>query len=114
MPRDIMNAMVWRRTALFLAVATSAVWGQGTLADYQRAQGLQEQARGLVVNSPGAITWIGKSDHFWYPRPVKGGTEFIIVDAAAGTKKPAFDHEKLAEAISAVAGRKYTALALPF
>ncbi len=96
-----------------LAVAP-AVWAQGTLADYQRAQGLQAKARGLVVNSPGAATWIGDSEHFWYTRSVKGGTEFMYVDAASGTKKPAFDHEKLAAAISAAAGHTYTALALPF
>ena len=87
---------------------------QGTLADYQRAQALQAKARGLVVNAPGAITWIGDSDHFWYPRSVKGGTEFVLVDANAASKKLAFDHDKLAEAISKATGHHYTGLALPF
>src|SRR5262249_27508431 len=95
-------------------ISASALQGQGTLVDYQRAQGLQPKARGLVVNTPGAVTWIGKSDHFWYYRAVKGGTEFMLADAAAGSKKPAFDHDKLAAAISSAAGRQYTGLALPF
>jgi len=99
--------------ALALAVAP-ALLAQGTLADYQRAQGLQAKARGLVVNAPGAPTWIGKTDHFWYSRSVKGGTEFILVDAASGNKKPAFDHEKLASAISTATGHTYTAHNLPF
>ncbi len=96
-----------------LSIAPS-LWGQGTLADYQRAQELQAKARGLVVNTPGTITWIGESDHFWYPRTVKGGTEFMLVDAGAGLKKLAFDHDKLAAAISTATGHKYTGLALPF
>ena len=87
---------------------------QGTLADYQRAHELRVKARDLVVNTPGAVTWIGDSDHFWYPKAVKGGTEFVLVDADAGSKKPAFDQEKLAAAISSATGTKYTALKLPF
>lgn len=87
---------------------------QGTLADYQRAQGLQAKARGLVVNTPGTINWISDSDRFWYSRPVKGGTEFMLVDAVAGAKKLSFDHDRLAAAISVVAGHPYTGLALPF
>jgi len=96
---------------LCLGVATEA---QGTLADYQRGQSLRTKAQDLVVNQPSAPTWIGQSDHFWYSRSVKGGSEFILVDAVAGTKKLAFDHEKLAAAISAASGTHYTALKLPF
>ncbi|MBV8897080.1 MAG: DPP IV N-terminal domain-containing protein, partial [Acidobacteriaceae bacterium] len=95
-------------------VVAPLLWGQGTLADYERAQGLRAKARGLVVNAPGPITWIGDSDHFWYPRSVKGGTEFVLVDAAAPSKKLAFDHQKLAAAISAATGHKYSSLELPF
>jgi dipeptidyl aminopeptidase/acylaminoacyl peptidase len=105
------------KLAIRLAVALAAVYplaAQGTLADYQRGQGLQAKARGLVVNTPGAATWIGESDRFWYSRPVSGGTQFMLVDAAAASKSPAFDHEKLAAAISAATGGHYTALTLPF
>jgi dipeptidyl aminopeptidase/acylaminoacyl peptidase len=87
---------------------------QGTLADYQRAQGLEAKARGLVVNSPGVPAWIGQSDHFWYSKTVKNGHEFVMVDAATGTKKPAFDHDRLAAAISSASGGKYTGTTLPF
>ena len=94
--------------------AAPALFGQGTLADYERAHGLQAKARDLVVNTPGAITWIGETNHFWYPRTVKGGTEFVLTDAEAGSKKLAFDHDKLADAISKATGQKYTGLKLPF
>ena len=87
---------------------------QGTLADYQRGQELARKTQGLVVDAPGAANWIGETDHFWYSKSVTGGTEFLLVDAAAATKKPAFDHEKLAAALSSASGKKYTALTLPF
>ena len=38
----------------------------------------------------------------------------MLVDAGAATKKAAFDHEKLAAAISSATGKTYTALTLPF
>src|ERR1019366_1288711 len=87
---------------------------QGTLADYQRGQALGGKSQGLVVDIPGVANWIGETDHFWYTRSVKGGTEFVLVDAGAATKKAAFDHEKLAAAISSASGKPYTALTLPF
>jgi len=93
---------------------TAIVYAQGTLADYQRSQGVQAKARELVVNSPDTPNWIGESDHFWYTKSVKGGTEFVLVDAAAGAKKPAFDHDKLAAAISKATGKQYTGVTLPF
>ena len=82
---------------------------QGTLADYQRGQALGGKSQGLVVDIPGAANWIGETDHFWYTRSVRGGTEFVLVDAGAATKKAAFDHEKLAAAISSASGKPYTA-----
>ena len=87
---------------------------QGTLADYQRAHELQRKARDLVVNTPGATYWIGDSNRFWYARAVKGGSEYMLVDADTMTKKPAFDHARLADAVSKVTDHHYTAVTLPF
>ena len=87
---------------------------QGTLADYERAHQLRAKSLDLVVGTPGTATWIEKSHRFWYPKSVKGGTEFVLVDADAGTRKAAFDQEKLAAAISQVTGHPYTGLRLPF
>ena len=100
--------------AISLLASSPALHSQGTLADYQRAHDLRVKSRDLVVNTPGPVTWINNSDHFWYPKTVKGGTEFVLVDADAGTKKPAFDQDKLAAAISSATGHPYTALKLPF
>src|SRR5262245_20566831 len=95
-------------------LCASLAFSQGTLADYQCSRALQTKARGLVVNAPGAMNWIGESNHFWYYKSVRGGTEFVVVDAVAGTKKPAFDHERLAAAINTATAGHYSALALPF
>ena len=83
---------------------------QGTLADYERAQGLGKQFEGLAVNLPGRVNWIGKSNRFWYRKSVKGGNEYVLVDAESLAKQPAFDHEKLAASLSAATGEKYKAL----
>lgn len=100
-------------TSLFLLSALPIV-GQGTLADYQRGHDLRTRARDLVIDTPGAMTWIGDTHHFWYSKSVPGGTAFVLADADAGTKKPAFDSDRLAAATSSVAGKSYTGLKLPF
>jgi len=51
---------------------------------------------------------------FWYRNDLSGNTrEFILVDAEKGTRKKAFDHVKLAEALSKATDEKYTADQLP-
>jgi hypothetical protein len=89
---------------------------QGTIADYQRAMGLRDKYQRLAVSVPEAATWIEKTTRFWYRRSVKGGTEFVVMDAATQTKRPAFDHEKLATALTlAITPEKpYTGVTLPF
>jgi dipeptidyl aminopeptidase/acylaminoacyl peptidase len=90
------------------------VYAQVTQADYERAASVRTKFQGLAVNVPERANWIGSSSRFWYRKSVKGGYEFVLVDAATLAKQPAFDHEKLAAALSAAAGDKYEALKLPF
>jgi len=103
----------WQIIALCLLAPTLS-YAQGTLADYERANGLREKYLGLAVNLPERAAWIEQTSRFWYRKAVKGGNEFVLVDAETLAKKPAFDHEKLAASLSAAAGEKYTALKLPF
>jgi len=42
------------------------------------------------------------------------GSEFVIFDAARGSRQPAFDQAKIAAALSAAAGASYNAAHLPF
>ena len=87
---------------------------QGTVAEYLRAMTLRSRYDGLALNVVDERQWIKDTSRFWYRRSIKGGHEFILVDAEEKTKRPAFDHARLAEGISAAAKGKYTALTLPF
>jgi dienelactone hydrolase len=101
------------RFLLALALACP-LFSQGTLADYQRAQDLPAKARAAVLHMPSAPTWIEGTDRFWYSRTVPGGHEFLLVDADSASKRPAFDHDRLATAISKATGGHYTGVTLPF
>jgi dipeptidyl aminopeptidase/acylaminoacyl peptidase len=99
---------------LSFTVTVPAARAQGTVDDYQRAMTLREKYQPLALGVVDQVNWIASSDRFWYRRSVEGGNEFIVVDAATRAKTPAFDHAKLAAAISSAAGGKYTAVTLPF
>jgi len=83
-------------------------------ADYERANSLASLTRNKVYDSAEAPNWIAGTNKFWYRKTVKGGTAFVMVDAVAGMKAPAFDHERLAKALSAAAGESFTGVTLPF
>src|SRR5689334_10214515 len=96
-----------------LILVPYAMYAQGAATDYQRAAALREKFQNLTVDLAGPATWIDGA-HFWYRKSVKGGNQFVLVDAEAQTGKPAFDHQKLAEALSSASGSSFGALALPF
>jgi dipeptidyl aminopeptidase/acylaminoacyl peptidase len=59
--------------------------------------------------------WFHNSTQFWYRNDLKDGArEFILVDALAGLRRPAFDRQKLAVALSAAAGQEFKPDHLPF
>lgn len=58
--------------------------------------------------------WIGSSDEFWYKRDTAQGHDFIMVDAASGRARPAFDQEKIAQALTQATGTPASAEKLPF
>ena len=74
---------------------------QVTRAAYDQAASLlSRNVQGTVRNVEVVPHWIGDRDEFWYERDTDRGTEIVIVDAATGGKRPAFDQERLAEALS--------------
>lgn len=82
--------------------------------EYRRAEKMlsaytADLAYGVSVNPH----WIN-NDHFWYANKVREGTEFILVNAAEGTRKKAFDHDKLAVLLSGEVGEDAEAFNLPF
>ena len=62
---------------------------------------------------PDPPSWL-TDGRFWYRRTVRGGAEFVIVDPATATKRPLFDHARLAAALSSATHVSYTATTLPF
>ena len=102
------------KAILLLAFAIFQIQAQVTIADYERANGLRKKYSGLTVGDVGPSTWVGDTHRFWYRRSVTGGYEFMLVNAETQTKKPAFDHEKLAVTLSGATGEKLTAVTLPF
>ena len=92
-----------------------AAFGQGTLADYQRAEKfLPQNARKLVFNAAPQIHWLGREARFWYRHDSADGREFRLVDAARNTVQPAFDHSRLAFALIKAMGKPVAAGNLPF
>jgi len=81
----------------FVVAAPCVAVGQGTAADYARAEGLRARVEGLVVDAADAPAWVGQgSNQFVYRKSVQGGYAFVLVDAATLEKRPAFDHDRLA------------------
>lgn len=99
---------------VLLVTTPAVVQAQGRLADYERAEQLRSMVRGLVYDSIIESDWIGESDRFWYSKNSRQGKEFLLVDAARRRRGPAFDHERLAAALSQATGEQYEANDLPF
>src|SRR5581483_11745023 len=99
---------------IFLFTLPSAARGQGTAADYARANALRERYETAAVDIAGAPTAIGHTHRFWYRKSIRGGDEFIVVDADTQQKQPAFNHEQIARSLSQLTGARFTALKLPF
>ena len=97
-----------------LSFVPPPLWSQGKVEDYDRSFALREKFEGQAINIPDRPVWIEKTSRFWYRKTVQGGHQFILVDADQATRQPAFDHEKLAAALSKEGEEKFTAITLPF
>jgi dienelactone hydrolase len=70
---------------------------------YANAERFSRATLRALVNSPRVLpVWIRDTDLFWYDNVVDDRSNYVLVDAAARTKAPAFDHERLAEALKGV------------
>jgi dipeptidyl aminopeptidase/acylaminoacyl peptidase len=100
--------VVW---ACALPVAATA---QGTRADYERAERfLAPRVDSLVLNERVRPTWLGRTDRFWYARDLPDGREVMLVDPAGPRRAPAFDHPRLAAALTEALGRPVEPNRLP-
>jgi dipeptidyl-peptidase-4 len=85
-----------------------------TAEDYARAEKfLRQHTDPLVFRSAVRPDWIDENC-FCYRNEIPEGHEFVLVDAKNKQRKRAFDHEKLASALSEATGKSYDPFKLPF
>jgi len=97
-----------------VAVPAGSLHAQATRTDYARAEQLLPwNAQELVINDAVRPRWMS-GDRFWFRNRGERGWEFLVVDMATGSRRPAFDHARLASAISTAADTAYDATRLPF
>lgn len=105
------------RLALLLAPLAFALHSAAqpalTAADYARAEKFMGCNINPLVYHAVHPAWT-PGELLWYRDTGADGARFVIFDPAKLTKGPAFDHDKLAAALSAAAAKKYEANKLPF
>ncbi len=114
-----LNTTICRRSlacAILLLLVSNAcrLHAQGTTEDYRRANDWANRIKDKTYYAPFSFNWIGDSHRFWYYQQTPKGKEFILVDADKRSKQPAFDHNRLATALSALLQHPYKAYELPF
>jgi len=83
---------------------------QGTRSDYERADNLRNLTTDKVFKVRVDPHWFAGGRGFWYRNDLPAGQrEFILVDAEKGTRALAFDHARLAAALSKASGRTFEA-----
>jgi len=104
------------RIILFIISVSFSVhaFGQGTAADYVRAESVRSRYSNTVFNAPASFHWIKNQHKFWYLNTERTGSVFYLVDADKKSKAPAFDHARLAKNLSALLHKNIKATALPF
>lgn len=84
-------ALAWPSTTL----------AQGSRADYERAANFRKLTENKVFRDRVEPHWLTNNTQFWYRVKTGAAThEFIFVDAEKGERKAAFDHARLATALT--------------
>ena len=113
-----MKSFAWNASAvtasLLVLNCTPHAIAQGTAQDYERANNLRRLTAGKVFRAAVTPHWIEGTSRFWYRNDLpEGRRAFVLVDPSAPLKKPAFDHGRLASALSKALGRTVAADKLP-
>lgn len=88
--------------------------GRLSAEDYLRAERfLSWHAGDLVYRAQVRPQWVN-GESFWYRNRVPDGHEFVLVDASAATREPAFDHARLAASLGTALDTTFQPLQLPF
>ena len=85
---------------------------QLTADDYARAERfLSEHTGPLVYGGTVRPSWLADG-RFWYQNRIPGGSEYVVVDPEARDRGRAFDHDKMASALSSATREAIEPLAL--
>ncbi|MDB5294107.1 MAG: dap4 3, partial [Phycisphaerales bacterium] len=91
--------------AALVAALSAAAWADGPATRQVAATSAATAPAERRVSPPRVYrdrvepNWLPGGTRFWYRNDLRGGArEFVLVDAAAGTRAPAFDHAKAAAA----------------
>jgi len=108
--------LLLRAVILTLLISTSFCqsFAQGTRADYERSKSVDRQMRDTVFRDRVQPKWFGDNCAFWYRVPVAPQDHaFVLVDAAAKSRRAAFDHEIVAKYLSESLSRTISPKRLP-
>jgi dipeptidyl aminopeptidase/acylaminoacyl peptidase len=87
---------------------------QGRRCDYERALNFHKITANKVFKDRVVPHWLPGNTQFWYRNDLADeAREFILVNAEAGVRQPAFDHERLAAALAKATGKEMQANRLP-
>ncbi len=96
-----MRIWLGRAMALLIGISPVACFGQGSKAEYVRAETLARTRRDTVFKSKVEPHWDSSGDRFWYRNDLSQASfEYVEVSATTGKIRPAFDHIALADALS--------------
>ena len=115
-----MRSMFWlhrpaRAAALVALLLPVVAAAQQSTANWALADKFSpDKLRPLVYTTTVNARFIGQSDSLWYNWKDHNGSAFYLVVPAVRTKKPLFDHERLAAQLSAQNRKPVDATNLPF
>jgi dipeptidyl-peptidase 4 len=98
---------------LIASLAAGAFGQKFTTDDYARAEKFMGYNTNPLVFGAVHPNWTDDG-RCWYQVTRADESEFVLVDPASGVKRPAFDHVRVAAALSKAANATYDAKKLPF
>lgn len=109
-----MRKYVYTAVAIAFTMTAHAQNAALTAKDYERAEKFMSYNTEPFIDA-GTVrpNWL-PNDRFWYLSATAQQNTFMLVDPVKKTRTPAFDHQKLANALSGATGNKYEAIKLPF
>lgn len=106
-------------TSTLLAALAGSAWSPppavGQDVDYNRAERfLTWHTSRMISGDRVSPSWLEDGRRFWYRNSLGEGHEFIFVDPSTETRRPLFDHHRLASAMSVADDTSYVGTKLPF